>query len=1613
MGGREKLMAVYLEVIRSWPDQTAWTQRAVEKALELAVVPGDVDASTRNLTELAHEQAGLPELAAAALIRAGNLREGASDILAARALYREAARRAADARGRGEALFALAQSHAAQEEFEQALAVYREIERDTGPREEAYARARRESARQRLRLARFELARGEAAIALKTYASLLAEDADMAAAHRGRVEALAALGRAKESVAVYEKETTPAGRYALGLALTYLAPPDLARARGAVEEAVRANPGEPWFHQTLGWIYEQLERGESAEGFAERALMEYELALSLLEADAPAERRADLYTNLGNVHYLLNDCPDAVARYRDRLATGLPFPVRAQESVVHQRLGECAYRLGDDRAAAGWFRRALELSGEGEAARRVELYERMGLALQSAGEWAGAAESFTRALEPRRSAGLAADTAVTLRNIANNLHQGAAAGGPEARENLYRALALYQLSAGELARSGKSAAVKEKHGALISVEVETGVGGAQLAARGFGEREERRLIHHQMGDIHSQLGDWAKAAEHFGQKLAASPDEPRLLANPAALMERAVAYNQLAFALAKSGQGARAREAYARALELCHKTQSAVCLAENAASLAALALAGGDGAGGAVELAAPALEAARALGGADRLTMGLGWARLGALYMERALAPDTGGKDAVRNARALRALGDGLYHAAKSLELARREFAASPGTVSARADIKTVMRQGLLAQALGEAEQSAGLFEQAAALAEARLAPDLAWQARALALIAGGGGSPENVARQIAAAPLAMLEDGDARFAHALAAEVYGRLAARALEQGDAAAALAHIDEGMAARLRMSLGGLLALEGGGVPDLGALAELEKARATLAAEAAAGGKDIAARWTEWGKQYARAAEAAAGENPALGRLILPLPLDMVELQGYLDEGEALVTILHSPAALIVVTAEGVRAAPAAGGIADALAKAAPGARRIYLATDRPFSDPAADELAARYEVAVAPAPRLLPLFKEAQTINDFRLLAFGFETAAWNPAHFGEVTASRGLEAARRIDGGLLSSPGVAAFARGPVIGGAGELPRLSLGVENGAAVWQSIGALVEANAGGAALITPPPVGPDGARAAPGPGEGAALSLALLSGYATWVITPDEQGARDVFIEAFTGGLDSGSLGESFAAARRGSPGAGRLLGAFGLDAGARAEFARERFAELARAGARSIERGEHGKAARELSDALWYTRLAGISRYDEPILNRLAETEYRLGRYEEALAHQERLTKIHEAAGDTLKLAESLTLSGAMRNRLGRYGESARDYERALALYQKLGQPGRMARALAGLGVAEEERQRYGEALSAFGRARELASRAGERDEAALGHGRIGRIHHLRQNDYARAREAYEAGLKLAEPGGAAWLELSFGLGAVETDAGRLERAAEIFKEALARARAAKNMEAAGRAEFHLGSVHWFRGEYGEAFSLLRSAQNRARAGGDVAPQAMIANTLGLVYWTLNDYPRALDALAASRELAKKAAAPLDEASALNNLGLVHRSMGEWDTALSFFEQARDLDLRLGSDWGLGYDARNMSIAWLLKGELDRAEEAAREAVEITGRIHDRINHAKALLQLAETQAARGSWNKAGARYEEAVKAAEEVWSPETLWRALRGRGLARQAGGD
>jgi tetratricopeptide (TPR) repeat protein len=145
--------------------------------------------------------------------------------------------------------------------------------------------------------------------------------------------------------------------------------------------------------------------------------------------------------------------------------------------------------------------------------------------------------------------------------------------------------------------------------------------------------------------------------------------------------------------------------------------------------------------------------------------------------------------------------------------------------------------------------------------------------------------------------------------------------------------------------------------------------------------------------------------------------------------------------------------------------------------------------------------------------------------------------------------------------------------------------------------------------------------------------------------------------------------------------------------------------------------------------------------------------------------------------------------------------------------------------------------------------------------------------------------------------------------------------------------------------------------------------------------------------------PFVRDALAAAQEVGRKDL----EAGALDLLANTHRAKLELDDAETLLARARDLAEESGAVVGRGWVFLTWSRVYLLRGNLEQAEEASQEAIRLFSEAGAAWAAARALNIAAWTAWAAGDVIKAEKRFRESIRTLKPLGDRAALCESQRG----------
>ncbi|MFO8008815.1 MAG: tetratricopeptide repeat protein [Candidatus Brocadiia bacterium] len=557
VGEPDAARRTYLTVLRRFGQIEQAAQEAAARSVRTVLRGGaDFDRQLSELRPMVEQHGEVPLLAARAQNALGDLFYERRDFARAATEYQRTIEQFPEQRRQSAAAYlALARIRTDQKDYEEAVRLLDEMEQSYSGRGGALRRkAHQGLVRSLLLSAQRAKELGDWPLALDTYKTLAETERDSAAARHGMVECYYQLGRTEEAILRY-RERLEAGsgdhlaRYALALAYSYHGPTDWVgssaltgrrvridrEALSVLEEAIRAAPDVPYYHQLRGFLHNRLAVAEESEDDRLAALDAYLAALGLSDPETDPANYANALLNVGEGYALVERPAAAYPYYRRALGAG--FRIEGQQGRTALRnVSRAAMAAGRYDHAAELLDKALGLLPDSEVdvqalRERAELLDRLALAHHMDGDYRAAADAYRRyadrveqltEADPRSAGAYRRNLLRGSRNLAVNLYLAAERGGA-GEEALKRAYSLLQEALERLKAVGIVRVEQEAGGGLINISVDVALG-ERTGPAAFDAEAERRLLFTYAARICALAGDYAAAADYLQRKLALYPE---------------------------------------------------------------------------------------------------------------------------------------------------------------------------------------------------------------------------------------------------------------------------------------------------------------------------------------------------------------------------------------------------------------------------------------------------------------------------------------------------------------------------------------------------------------------------------------------------------------------------------------------------------------------------------------------------------------------------------------------------------------------------------------------------------------------------------------------------------------------------------------------------------------------------------------------------------------------------------------------------------------------------------------------------------------------------------------------------------------------------------
>ena len=228
-------------------------------------------------------------------------------------------------------------------------------------------------------------------------------------------------------------------------------------------------------------------------------------------------------------------------------------------------------------------------------------------------------------------------------------------------------------------------------------------------------------------------------------------------------------------------------------------------------------------------------------------------------------------------------------------------------------------------------------------------------------------------------------------------------------------------------------------------------------------------------------------------------------------------------------------------------------------------------------------------------------------------------------------------------------------------------------------------------------------------------------------------------------------------------------------------------------------------------------------------------------------------------------------------------------------------------------------------------------------------------------------------------------------LGRLHRRQGRLDEAAETYRQALILYADLGERAAEAVALRNLGSVHWRLGDYRQAADHFRRAWTHYQRLGDDAGQADALVRLGLVDARLGDEAQATERFRAARELSAQLGDRFSEAYVLSLLARLSHRPAQLERAGVHLEQSLAAVRLAGDRTAEAYVLTDLAAVYAGGGRLTEAADHLRQALVLHRRIGDRASEAEALNDLGQVLRAAGATAEARGQHDLALALAREI----------------------
>ncbi len=263
----------------------------------------------------------------------------------------------------------------------------------------------------------------------------------------------------------------------------------------------------------------------------------------------------------------------------------------------------------------------------------------------------------------------------------------------------------------------------------------------------------------------------------------------------------------------------------------------------------------------------------------------------------------------------------------------------------------------------------------------------------------------------------------------------------------------------------------------------------------------------------------------------------------------------------------------------------------------------------------------------------------------------------------------------------------------------------------------------------------------------------------------------------------------------------------------------------------------------------------------------------------------------------------------------------------------------------------------------------------------------------LKRSSFEKSRTYAEEALRLSKLDGYNLGEANAlnNLGFAEYTLNNLEKAEDLYHNALSIFREIKDEKEIARTQNQLGLIHWRRNQFVSAFRRYREALNLANNSGAQELAAEALNYIGLIYWKWSDYGKAIDYFFRSLKIKETLNDKFEIGLTLNNIAFVYNEMNQVDQSIIYSNKVLEMTDSLKNSYVLGRVLNNLGVSYFKKKNYDKATYYQNESLKIKKQSGDKSGMAYSYNDLGNLFLAKKQYDEALVYYNRSIEIRKQL----------------------